>query len=108
MRELRAGAAIIILALVVAACGDTPPTPAPSGSTAPDASVTAESAPPASAPVSEVSPEPPPVDVALAAADALADPQLETTVTVDATTKVGKTTTHTTGTIDVAGRDRAR
>ena len=30
MRELRAGAAIIVLALVVAACGDTPATPAPS------------------------------------------------------------------------------
>ena len=58
MRELRAGAAIIVLALVVAACGDTAPTPAPSGSTAPDASVTAESAPPASAPVAEASPEP--------------------------------------------------
>ncbi len=105
MRELRAGAAIIVLALVVAACGDTPATPAPSGSTAPGASVTAESA----APTSSESPAAvasavPPVDVTLAAADKLADPQLETTVTVDATTTVGKTTTHTTGTIDVAGR----
>ena len=105
MRELRAGAAIIILALVVAACGDTPAPPAPSGSAAPEASATAESAPPASsASPAAVASAVPPVDASLAAADKLADPQLETTVTVDATTKVGKTTTHTTGTIDVAGR----
>ena len=104
MRELRAGAVILVLTLVVAACGDTAPTPAPSGSIAPDASVSAESDPPASGAVAEATPEPTPVDVALAAAGVLADPQLETTVTVDATTTVGKTTTHTTGTIDVAGR----
>ena len=99
MRELRGGAVILVLALVVAACGDSGPTPAPSGSAAPDASVPAESAPPGSSesPAAVASPVPP-VDVTLAAADKLADPQLETTVTVDATTKVGKTTTHTTGT----------
>ena len=106
MRELRAGAVILVLALVVAACGDTAPTPAPTGSAAAEASVTAETAPPASPsdPAPVATPEPSPVDATLAAAAALADPQLETTVTVDATTKVGKTTTHTTGTIDVAGR----
>jgi hypothetical protein len=35
---------------------------------------------------------------------AMADPDLETTLTIDSTTKVGKTTTRTTGTIDVSGR----
>jgi hypothetical protein len=105
MRELRAGAVILVLAVVVAACGETGPTPAASGSAAPVASVTTESPAPVSSesPAAVASPVPP-VDVTLAAADKLADPQLETTVTVDATTKVGKTTIHTTGTIDVAGR----
>ena len=105
MRELRAAAAIVVLSLVVAACGDTPTTPAPAVSAGPEASLAAaESGSPAATSQAVATPSPTPVDASVAAAAAFEDPQLETTLTVDATTKVGKTTTRTTGTIDVSGR----
>lgn len=106
MRELRSFIALLALSVVVAACGDTPATPAPSSSAA--ASAAADSNPPASPTDAESSPASSPVPSPTSAAAltplAFADPGFESTVTIDSTTKVGKTTTHTTGTIDVAGR----
>jgi hypothetical protein len=107
MRELRPFIALVALSIVVAACGDTPATPAPSSSTAPAPSVAESDAPaspadPSSSPSS--SPEASLPSAAALTPLAFADPGYETTVSIDSTTKVGKTTTRTTGTVDVAGR----
>jgi hypothetical protein len=106
MRELRPFIAILALAAVVVACGDTPATPAPSATTAASAAAESDAPPssadPASSPAS--SPEPSSPSAAALTPLAFADPGFESTVSIDSTTKVGKTTTHTTGTIDVAGR----
>jgi hypothetical protein len=105
MRELRPFVALVALSIIVAACGDTPATPAPSASSAPTASAAAsEPEAPAESAEPVASAEPSAPTAAELAALAMADPNLETTLTLDSTTKVGKTTTRTTGTIDVSGR----
>jgi hypothetical protein len=105
MRELRPFVALVALTIVVAACGDTPATPAPATSTAPaPSSAAAESQAPATSSEPATSPEATPPSAAVLTPLAFADPDLETTLSIDSTTKVGKTTTRTTGTIDVSGR----
>jgi len=87
---------------VAAACGDTGPTAAPTGaSRTPDA---AASGAPDGSTAPSVSPSPPPADVAALAAAAIANPSLKATVKLDGTTKLGRTTTSTKGSIDIDGR----
>src|SRR5690349_23622641 len=82
MRELRAVVALTVLAIVVAACGDTPATPAPSVSTTPSA-VAQESAAPTSSTAPVASPEATAIPAAMLTPQVLADPGLETTLTID-------------------------
>jgi hypothetical protein len=103
MREPCAAAAAVVLSLVLAACGDAPATPAPSAPAVPDASPAASDQIESSLEPS-AEPSPSPLDAATAAVAALSDPRLEATITIDSTTKVGRTTTRTAGSIDVSGR----
>ena len=110
MRAARSILGLVTLAAMVAACGSTGPTPAPSA-TAPSASdatpaVTASPKPTAATPTPSATEAPSPspsaaADVADAFNKTLADPLWSPHITVKAVSTIGAATVAITGTIDV-------
>jgi hypothetical protein len=95
MHGIRTLAAIAVV-LLVAACGESGPTPS---GIVPEASGQAASPSPSLAPT----PEPTPVDAAPAFVATLAGADFSATIAVTGETTLGSTTTTTTGTLEVSG-----